>query len=218
MTLSAANTYTGGTTVTAGTLGVSGSGTVGAISNAVTVSGGILDLGGTSQTQNGGVTLTSGTIQNGTLSSTGTFGLQSGTVSATLAGRGPLKNNRGHRDYDRHQYLYGGHNDSGRHAATRQPQIALDQIKAARDEGVPEGVVLADAGYGINTAFRTALTRMGLTYVVGVQSSARLWPPGSGPLPPKAWSGQGRPPTLMRRDVQNKRNPTGWAAGAGARG
>ena len=60
-----------------------------------------------------------------------------------------------------------------------KPQIALDQIKAARAEGVPEGVVLADAGYGINTAFRTALTRMGLTYVVGVQSSARLWPPGA---------------------------------------
>ena len=85
-----------------------------------------------------------------------------------------------------------------------KPQIALDQIKAARAEGVPEGVVLADAGYGTNTAFRTALTRMGVTYVVGVQSSARLWPPGSGPLPPKAWSGQGRPPTLMRRDAQNQ--------------
>ena len=85
-----------------------------------------------------------------------------------------------------------------------KPQIALDQIRAARAEGVPEGVVLADAGYGINTAFRTALTRMGLTYVVGIQSSAQLWPPGSGPLPPKAWSGQGRPPTLMRRDTQNK--------------
>ena len=38
--------------------------------------------------------------------------------------------------------------------------------------------MLADAGYGINTAFRTALTRMGLTYVVGIQSSARFWPPG----------------------------------------
>ena len=85
-----------------------------------------------------------------------------------------------------------------------KPQIALDQIQAARAESVPEGVVLADAGYGINTAFRTALTRMGLTYVVGVQSSARLWPPGSGPLPPKAWSGQGRPPTLMRRDAHNQ--------------
>jgi SRSO17 transposase len=57
-----------------------------------------------------------------------------------------------------------------------KPQIALDQIQAARAEGVPDGVVLADAGYGIDTAFRTALTRMSLTYVVGVQS---------GPLPPK---------------------------------
>ena len=75
-----------------------------------------------------------------------------------------------------------------------KPQIALDQIRAARAEGVPEGVVLADAGYGINTAFRAALTRMGLTYVVGVQSSVRLWPPGAGPLPPKAWTGQGRTP------------------------
>ena len=85
-----------------------------------------------------------------------------------------------------------------------KPQIALDQIRAARAEGVPEGVVLADAGYGINTALRAALTRMGLTYVVGVQLSVRLWPPGAGPLPPKAWTGQGRPPTLMRRDAQNQ--------------
>ena len=85
-----------------------------------------------------------------------------------------------------------------------KPQVALDQIRAAHAQGVPEGVILADAGYGTNTAFRTALTRMSLTYVVGVQSSVRLWPPRSGPLPPKAWSGQGRPPTLMRRDAQNK--------------
>ena len=54
------------------------------------MSGGVLDLGGTAQTQNGGLTLTSGTIQSGTLSSTGTFGLQSGTVSAPLAGTGAV--------------------------------------------------------------------------------------------------------------------------------
>ena len=85
-----------------------------------------------------------------------------------------------------------------------KPQIALDQIRVAQAEGVPAGVVLADAGYGINTAFRTALTKMGLTYVVGIQSSARLWSSGTGPLPPKTWTGQGRPPTLLRRDAQNK--------------
>jgi SRSO17 transposase len=85
-----------------------------------------------------------------------------------------------------------------------KPQIALDQIRAAQAEGVPGGVVLADAGYGINTAFRTALTAMGVVYVVGIQSSARLWAPGTAPLPPRTWSGQGRPPTLLRRDAQNK--------------
>jgi SRSO17 transposase len=85
-----------------------------------------------------------------------------------------------------------------------KPQIALDQIRAARDDGVSEGTVLADAGYRNDTKFRTALNRMNLTYVVGVQSSVRLWPPGAGPLPPKEWTGQGRPPTLMRRDAQHK--------------
>ena len=85
-----------------------------------------------------------------------------------------------------------------------KPQIALDQIRAAQTDGVPEGVVLADAGYGINTAFRGALTKMCLTYVVGIQSSARLWSSGTGPSPPKTWSGQGRPPTLLRRAVKNK--------------
>ena len=85
-----------------------------------------------------------------------------------------------------------------------KPQIALDQIRVAQAEGVPAGVVFADAGYGINTAFRTALMKMGLTYVVGIQSSARLWSSGTGPLPPKTWTGQGRPPTLLRRDAQNK--------------
>ena len=95
-----------------------------------------------------------------------------------------------------------------------KPQIALDQIKARTlaAEGGAQGVALSDAGYGINTAFRTALTRMGLTYVVGIQSSAQLWPPGSGPLLPKAWSRQGRSPTLMRRDKQNKPQSAGQLA------
>ena len=89
-TLEGANGYTGGTTVSGGTVDVTAAGALGATTGSLTVSGGILDLGGTTQTQNGGATLVSGTIQNGTLSSTGTFGLQSGTVSATLAGTGGL--------------------------------------------------------------------------------------------------------------------------------
>jgi SRSO17 transposase len=80
-----------------------------------------------------------------------------------------------------------------------KPEIALAQIRAALDAGVSRSVVLADAGYGNDTSFRTGLTEMGLTYVVGVQSSIRLWPPDTQPLPPKPWSGRGRPPSLVRR-------------------
>ena len=85
-----------------------------------------------------------------------------------------------------------------------KPEIALDQIRAALAAGVPRGVVLADAGYGVDTAFRTGLTEMGLTYVVGIQSSMSLWPPGTAPLPPKPWSGRGRPPSLVRRHPAHK--------------
>ena len=52
----------------------------------------ILDLGGTTQSQNGGVSLQGGgAIQNGTLSSSGTFDMQSGSASAALTGAGALQ-------------------------------------------------------------------------------------------------------------------------------
>lgn len=69
-----------------------------------------------------------------------------------------------------------------------KPQIALDQIRRAVEAGIPAGVILADAGYGSDTAFRTGLRSMSLDYVVGVQSTASLWPPGQG-----AESGARRP-------------------------
>ena len=81
-----------------------------------------------------------------------------------------------------------------------KPEIALDEIRATLQAGVSPGVVLADAGYGVDTAFRTALTEMGLSYILGIQSSTTLWAPGTAPLPPKPWSGKGRPPTRIRRD------------------
>src|ERR671913_1119933 len=81
-----------------------------------------------------------------------------------------------------------------------KPEIALDQIRTAIKAGVSRGVGLADAGYGVDTALRTALTGWGLLSVVGIQSSTTLWPPGTAPLPAKPWSGQGRPPTRVRRD------------------
>jgi len=61
--------------------------------------------------------------------------------------------------------------------------------------GVARGVVLADAGYGVDGAFRARLTALGLTYAVGVQPTLSVWPPGEEPLSPKPWSGNGRPPS-----------------------
>jgi SRSO17 transposase len=81
-----------------------------------------------------------------------------------------------------------------------KPQIALDQIGQAITDDVPKGVVLADAGYGNDTAFRNGLTEFGLTYVVGVQGSTAVWAPGTEPLLAKSWSGVGRRPKLLRRD------------------
>jgi len=81
-----------------------------------------------------------------------------------------------------------------------KPQIALGQIRAALLAGVPSAVVLADAGYGVDTEFRDGITKLGLHYVVGIQSSTTLWPPGQAPLPPKPWSGRGRRPTRLRHD------------------
>jgi len=102
------NSYTGGTIVNGGALLLSGSGTLGGVTNTLTVNGGTLDLGGTAQSQMGGVAQTGGTIRNGslwttaykmaggTLASTVTlngsisFELQAGTVSGVLLGAGGL--------------------------------------------------------------------------------------------------------------------------------
>ena len=85
-----------------------------------------------------------------------------------------------------------------------KPQIALDQIRQAVASEAPQGVVLADAGYGVDGRFRAGLTALGLPYVVGVQSSMTVWEPGAEPLPAKPWTGQGRPPKLLRRDSQHQ--------------
>lgn len=82
--------------------------------------------------------------------------------------------------------------------ATKQ-QIALQQLRALLAEGAPRHCVLADAGYGVDTAFRQALSDMGLSYAVGVTSAVVVWPPGVEPLPPETYSGQGRPPVMPRR-------------------
>ena len=85
-----------------------------------------------------------------------------------------------------------------------KPAIALELIEDAMAAGATPQIVVADAGYGIDTAFRDQLTQRQLQYVVGVTSVVSVWPEGRVPLPPARWSGQGRKPKLLRRDTQHK--------------
>jgi SRSO17 transposase len=82
--------------------------------------------------------------------------------------------------------------------------IALGQMRRALEEGVPGGVVLADAGYGDETDFRVGVDALDLRYVLGIRSATTVWPPGEAPLPPAPWSGRGRPPTRLRRDPEHR--------------
>jgi SRSO17 transposase len=82
-----------------------------------------------------------------------------------------------------------------------KPQIALDLLRALPKD-MERGVVLADAGYGNDTGFRTAIAEMELSYAVGVQGQTAVWLPGDGPaLPPLqgAVRKMGRPRTRLRR-------------------
>src|SRR5919205_1980248 len=89
-------------------------------------------------------------------------------------------------------------------AFATKPAIALDQIGQALADGVPPGVVVADAGYGSDTDFRDGITAAGLPYVAGILGTTGLWPPGAGPLPAAPWSGRGRPPKRLRRDAAHR--------------
>jgi SRSO17 transposase len=86
----------------------------------------------------------------------------------------------------------------------RKWEIALEEIEALIEEDLPPAPVVADAGFGSATAFRDGITRLGLSYVVGVQRDVTVWQPGTAPLPPKEWSGRGRPPTRVRRDPAHR--------------
>lgn len=88
-------------------------------------------------------------------------------------------------------------------AFATKPEIALQQMRQAIAAGVPRGVVLADAGYGDETAFRDGVTALGMGYAVGIRPGTTVWAtklrrePGNEPmtvkalaiaLAPQAWS------------------------------
>ena len=71
---------------------------------------------------------------------------------------------------------------------------ALDLLDNAMAWGLTKRVVLADAGFGKSRQFREALTERGLKYIVGVESTMKIWPPGSDPHLPRQRR-RGRPRT-----------------------
>jgi SRSO17 transposase len=85
-----------------------------------------------------------------------------------------------------------------------KPEIALRLIDAAMGAGAAAQIVVADAGYGGLTAFRDQLTERQLQYALGITSAVKVWPEGTGPLPPAPRSAQGRKPKLLRRDAQHQ--------------
>jgi len=89
-------------------------------------------------------------------------------------------------------------------------QIALAQLEQLLAAGAPRHCVLADAAYGSEAQFRLRLSELGLPYMVGIVSTLSVWPPGVDPLPPKRYSGRGRPPLAPRRS--RRRQPLAVSA------
>jgi SRSO17 transposase len=80
-----------------------------------------------------------------------------------------------------------------------KPEIALEQIRAAKAAGVAVGIVLGDSGYGNGMDFRDGLVELGFKYCVGIRGNTTVWTDGTGPVPPEKTAGLGRPATRMRR-------------------
>jgi len=55
-----------------------------------------------------------------------------------------------------------------------KPELASDMVRRAVGQGVPRGIVLADAAYGDSTAFRRAVRACGLRYAVAVSSTTKV--------------------------------------------
>ncbi|MDQ2964112.1 MAG: IS701 family transposase [Pseudomonadota bacterium] len=85
-----------------------------------------------------------------------------------------------------------------------KPVLALHLLEQLRGVAQLPDLVVADAGYGVDTKFRERLGALGFKYVVGITGAVSVWPQGQGPLPPKPWSGRGRKTKLLRRDAQHQ--------------
>src|SRR6266699_1838228 len=83
-------------------------------------------------------------------------------------------------------------------------QLSLNMIDQARVWGLPNRIVVADAGYGDTTEFREELEARQLPYVVGISSTTGVWSKPPQTEVPR-YQGRGGPPT---RYVYGKQRPT----------
>jgi SRSO17 transposase len=85
-----------------------------------------------------------------------------------------------------------------------KPELALEMLRQAQQDGLPLGTVLTDSGFGNLASFRTEVRKLGLPYAVGVHSDTKVYgvddrglvhPPT---IPVKQWA-QGLKPSQFRR-------------------
>jgi SRSO17 transposase len=89
-------------------------------------------------------------------------------------------------------------------AFATKPQIALEQIRQACEAGLPRGVVLMDAGYGVDAKLRLGIADLGLTYVAGVLPNTVVFDPGAEVEPDRPPPRKGRlaePDVTSAKDV-----------------
>jgi SRSO17 transposase len=79
-------------------------------------------------------------------------------------------------------------------------QLALDMLDELRSWGLCPPLVVADEGYGQDTAFRLGLEERGIDYVVGVRSDTAVLPETAERGTPP-YAGSGRPPVARYRDT-----------------
>lgn len=86
-----------------------------------------------------------------------------------------------------------------------KPALAMQQIEAALSAGHRRGVVLADAAYGGDTAWREQLSGHGLSYAVAVRSTTSVWWGSYQPVPePELTRRRGRPRCRVQRDAAHQ--------------
>ncbi len=56
-----------------------------------------------------------------------------------------------------------------------KPELALDMIERARDDGLLGEIMLADSGYGDSSAFRVRLRELELDFAVAIKSRTCVW-------------------------------------------